>query len=58
MAPAQQNYFLNGIKNKNSVIIAIIRHVKIDTEKLDLALDYANQKEIERIEQERKEAYQ
>ena len=57
MAPAQQNYFLNGIKNKNSVIISIIRHVKIDVNKLNLALDYANRKEVERIEKDRENAF-
>ena len=54
MSPGQQNYFLNGIKN--TIVLAIIRHTNIDPSKLELALDYASQKEVDRIMEEKENA--
>ena len=53
MSKGMQTYFLNGIKGKNHVIVNIVKKISADPEKLNLALDYASKKELERLEETR-----
>lgn len=49
MSPAEQNFRLDGMPN--SEVIDIIKHSKIDPKDLKLSLDFASNKELERIEE-------
>ena len=54
MSAGMQTYFLNGIKGKNHVVVAIVKKISADPEKLNLALDYASKKELQRINEQKK----
>ena len=54
MSAGMQTYFLNGIKGKNHVVVAIVKKISADPEKLNLALDYASEKELQRINEQKK----
>ncbi len=54
MLPAYQNRMLDKVPN--SVAIIMIKRTKIDPSKLNIALDYANQKELERMQKEKANA--
>lgn len=54
MSPAEQNFRLDGMPNRET--IAIIKHSHINPEDLNLALDYASQKELDEMKAEKESA--
>lgn len=53
MSMGMQAYFLNGIKGQNHVVIQIVKKISTNPDRLNLALDYASEKELERIKNEK-----
>ena len=51
MSPAEQSFRLDGMANTET--LEIIRHAHLNPEDLNLALDFASQKELEKMEEEK-----
>ena len=54
MSPAEQSFRLDGMANSEA--LDIIRHAHLNPEDLNLALDFASRKELEKMEEERQTA--